>query len=119
MAGREIIETVIGRRLETIRERAPELEAAYEIVNNDWGFIMIQENGTNWGCEFVESDSSWTFHTRMSLYARLLREGLYVGVIVPDRVYMIMMAKIAGLGVRHPCLMCYDEKGQIHPPRPG
>lgn len=111
------IEYVIQQRLDAIKRSEPRLHPEWALVRNEWGLITVSHGESVLGFELIESDSSWAPPERKDLYRKLLLDGYYVVVIIPESAYLITMARIMMSGSPYPLILCYGATGIIKVPR--
>ena len=108
---------MIHQRILAIKNTEPSLRPDWTLIRNEWGLITVSQGDSVLGFELIESDSSWAPPDRKELYRKLLLEGFYVVVIIPESAYLITMGRLAISGSPFPLVLCYSGSGIIRSPR--
>ncbi len=88
------IEDLVVQRINQLEQNNPGLNFRYGIDEGDYGLISISDGGEIIGFEFVESDLSWERPDALTQYRTLAGEGYYVGVIVPEDLFLPVSERI-------------------------
>jgi len=86
------------------------------VLEKEYVVITLKEGGEKRGVEFIENDSTFFTVAKARRYVDILRRGLYLGIVVPERSFDLVLglkSMLRNQELRNPAFFVYDEAGNV------